>query len=133
MNSGTVAHHWCRSLSNQELHDFLKRHYMLEEFGITIVLLPESEEDRRVKESLKNAARRIDDRFETGLLWKENNTELSDSYPMAIKMFRCLEKRRRMDTELYAKVRPMIVDSLVIAFDTAQLEVAEGPGLLGRR
>lgn len=37
--------------------------------------------------------RRISDRFEMGLLCKEDNTEFPDSYPLAVKRLMSLEKR----------------------------------------
>ncbi|XP_062713284.1 uncharacterized protein LOC134290229 [Aedes albopictus] len=106
VTSGMVAHHSCSPVSNQELHDLLKSHYTLEESGISIALLPETEEDRRAKEILKKTTRRIG-------VWKDDNIEFPDSYPMAVKRLMCLEKRLRKDPELYVKVRTMIADYLV--------------------
>ncbi|XP_062537760.1 uncharacterized protein LOC134206081 [Armigeres subalbatus] len=111
-NNGIVGYHSCSLVSNQELHDLLKSHYTLEESGISIALLPEPKEDRRAKEILKKTTRRIGHRFETGLLWKDDNTEFPDSYPMAVKRLSCLEKRLMKDPELYARVRIMIADLL---------------------
>lgn len=62
MISGTAINHSSRPVSNQELHDLLKSHYTLEESGISIVLLPEPEEDRRANEILKKTSRRSGDR-----------------------------------------------------------------------
>lgn len=63
---------------------------------------------------MKKTSRRIGDRFETGRLCKEDNAGFSDSYPIAVKRLTYLmEKRLRMDPELYAKVRSMIADYLV--------------------
>ncbi|XP_062533423.1 uncharacterized protein LOC134202455 [Armigeres subalbatus] len=105
---GIVGHHACSSVTNQELHDLLKSQYTLEESGISVALLPESEEDRRAKEILRKTTKRIGDRFETGLLWKNDCSEFPDSYLMAVKRLIGLE-----NPELYAKVRTMIADYLV--------------------
>ncbi|XP_062538577.1 uncharacterized protein LOC134206858 [Armigeres subalbatus] len=110
---GIVGHHACSSVTNQELHDLLKSQYTLEESGISVALLPESEEDRRAKEILRKTTKRIGDRFETGLLWKNDCSEFPDSYIMAVKRLIGLENRLRKDPELYAKVRTMIADYLV--------------------
>ncbi|XP_062541842.1 uncharacterized protein LOC134209834 [Armigeres subalbatus] len=110
---GIVGHHACSSVTNQELHDLLKSQYALEESGISVALLPESEEDRRAKEILRKTTKRIGDRFETGLLWKNDCSEFPDSYIMAVKRLIGLENRLRKDPELYAKVRTMIADYLV--------------------
>lgn len=62
----------------------------------------------------EDETRRICDRFETGLLCKEDNAGFSDSYPIAVKRLTYqVEKRLRMNPVLYAKVRSMIADYLV--------------------
>lgn len=100
-------------MSNQELHNLLKSHYTLEESGISRVLLPELEEDRRAHAILKKTSRWIGDRFKTGLLRKEDNAECSDSCSMAVRWPMCLEKHLRMDPDLYANIRSIIANYLV--------------------
>ncbi|XP_058840906.1 uncharacterized protein LOC131696379 [Topomyia yanbarensis] len=111
-DAGLIGHHECSAVSNQELHDLLKSHYTMEESGISVALLPESEEDRRANEILKSTTVRIGDRFETGLLWKEDDPSFPDSFPMAMKRLHCLEKRLSRNPELYDKVRGMIAEYL---------------------
>lgn len=55
--------------------------------------------------------RRIGDRYETGLLWHDNYTEFSNSYPMAVKGV-TLAKRLKKDSEAYVKVRSMVADNI---------------------
>ncbi|XP_065091440.1 uncharacterized protein LOC135712376 [Ochlerotatus camptorhynchus] len=112
MDGGMVGHHRCSTLSNQELHDLLRNNYTLEESGISVALLPESEEVRRAKEILEKTTVRVGDRFETGLLWKEDDPHFPDSYPMAVKRLQCMERRMQNDSNLYNKVRSMIGDYL---------------------
>ncbi|XP_058448081.1 uncharacterized protein LOC131432741 [Malaya genurostris] len=111
-DTGLVGHHSCNTVSNQELHDLLKSHYDMEETGISVALLPEPEEDRRALEILKATTVRIGDRFEIGLLWKDDDPSFPDSYPMALKRLQSLEKRLIKDPELYEKVRGMIAEYL---------------------
>ncbi|XP_062558170.1 uncharacterized protein LOC134223049 [Armigeres subalbatus] len=98
------------TVSNQELHDLLRSHFKLEESVISVALLPESDEDKRAKDILNKTTVRVGDRFETGMLWKEEQVRFPDSYPMALKRFRGLERRLAKDGELYLKVRDLIKD-----------------------
>ncbi|XP_055615048.1 uncharacterized protein LOC129761356 [Toxorhynchites rutilus septentrionalis] len=86
--------------------------YTLEESGISAALLPESVEDRRAKEILEKTTVRVGDRFETGLLWKEDDPSFPDSYPMAVKRMQSMERRLQKDAKLYEKVRCMIGEYL---------------------
>ncbi|XP_053690919.1 uncharacterized protein LOC128739459 [Sabethes cyaneus] len=99
-----LGHH--NVVSNQDLHDLLKSQYALEE-SVT-VKLPESDEDRRAREILESTTRRVGDRFETGLLWKNEECELPDSYPMAIRRMKCLEQRLLKEPSLFENVRRQI-------------------------
>ncbi|XP_058815375.1 uncharacterized protein LOC131678938 isoform X1 [Topomyia yanbarensis] len=107
-----VGHHSCGGVSNQELHDLLKEHYALEEAGVTAALLPESSEDRRAREILDSTTVRIGDRFETGLLWIVDEPSFPDSYAMALRRMKGLEKRLLKDEILYNRVRSTIADYL---------------------
>ncbi|XP_062556945.1 uncharacterized protein LOC134221776 [Armigeres subalbatus] len=109
-DSGVIGHHHCEAVSNQELHDLLRSHFKLEESVISVALLPESDEDKRAKDILNKTTVRVGDRFETGMLWKEEQVRFPDSYPMALKRFRGLERRLAKDGELYLKVRDLIKD-----------------------
>ncbi|XP_055622057.1 uncharacterized protein LOC129765672 [Toxorhynchites rutilus septentrionalis] len=112
MDAGIVGHHTCSTLSNQELHDLLRKTYTLEESVISAALLPESVEDRRAKEILEKTTVSVGDRFETGLLWKEDDPSFPDSYPMAVKRMQSMERHLQKDAELYEKVRCMIGEYL---------------------
>ncbi|XP_055527287.1 uncharacterized protein LOC129719897 [Wyeomyia smithii] len=113
LDSATIGHHSCSVLSNQELHDLLRSNYTMEESGISAALLPEAEKDRRAREIMEKTTVRVRDRFETGLLWAEDDPSFPDSYPMAVKRLQCMEKKMQKDPELYDKVRNMIADYLV--------------------
>ncbi|XP_065087297.1 uncharacterized protein LOC135709035 [Ochlerotatus camptorhynchus] len=95
-----LGHH--DEVSNQELHDLLKSQYALEDS--VVVKLTESEDDRRAREILERTTRRVGDRFETGLLWKEREPELPDSYPMATRRMKCLEQRLLKSPALFENV-----------------------------
>ncbi|XP_055622254.1 uncharacterized protein LOC129765843 [Toxorhynchites rutilus septentrionalis] len=127
VESSIVGHHACSSVSNEDLHDLLKSHYTLEESGISVALLPESEEDRRAKDILTQTTVRVGDRFETGLLWRYDSPCFPDSYPMAVKRLKSLERRLLKDNELYDKVRCMVSEYLTkgYAHKASELELAD--------
>ncbi|XP_055543567.1 uncharacterized protein LOC129729109 [Wyeomyia smithii] len=90
------------AVSNQDLHDLLKSHYSLE--NSVAVKLPESDENRRAREIMERTSRRVGVRFETGLIWDDEDAELPDSYPMALKRMKCLEQRLLQDPALFENV-----------------------------
>ncbi|XP_055603751.1 uncharacterized protein LOC129751982 [Uranotaenia lowii] len=94
--------------TNQELHDLLKFQYTLEE---SVWKNPrESVEDERARKILETTTIRIGNRFETGLIWKTDDPQFPDSYWMALKRFRQLEKRFSSNPELHLNVCRQIVD-----------------------
>ncbi|XP_055522525.1 uncharacterized protein LOC129716715 [Wyeomyia smithii] len=91
-----------QEVSNEQLYDLLKTHYALEE---SVVCVPrESAEDKRAREILQRTTKRIGDRFETGLLWKNNDPYFPDSYSLAVKRLKQLEKKLEKNPELYENV-----------------------------
>ncbi|XP_055615268.1 uncharacterized protein LOC129761557 [Toxorhynchites rutilus septentrionalis] len=107
--AGFVGQHSCIGLSNEELHDLLKSQYALDEKGGSVKIMPESEEDRKAREILEKRTVRVGDRFETGLLWNEENPTFPDSLPMALRRMKSLEKKLSMNPELEEAVRQQIV------------------------
>ncbi|XP_062538916.1 uncharacterized protein LOC134207212 [Armigeres subalbatus] len=80
-----------QQISNDDLHELLKSHYALEE---SVVMIPqETEKERRAREILERTTKRIGDCYETGLLWKTDDLRFPDSYPMALRRMKQLEKR----------------------------------------
>ncbi|XP_065085343.1 uncharacterized protein LOC135707451 [Ochlerotatus camptorhynchus] len=89
--------------TNKELHDVMREYFAVEEVAITVSQLPESEEVRRAKDLLQSTTVRVDGRFETGLLWKQDDFELPDSYPMAVNRLCSFERRlKKKQTKQYA-------------------------------
>ncbi|XP_055542732.1 uncharacterized protein LOC129728321 [Wyeomyia smithii] len=91
-----------REISNEDLHELLRRHYALEE---SVVILPqESAEDKRARAILEGTTKRIGNRFETGLLWVADEQRFPDSFPMALRRIRQLEKRLERNPKLHENV-----------------------------
>ncbi|XP_065093120.1 uncharacterized protein LOC135713814, partial [Ochlerotatus camptorhynchus] len=108
-----VGHHSCAGVSNQELHDILRSHYALEDAGVSVDLLPESSEDQRARQIMESTTVRIGEsgeRFQTGLLWKEDDPQFPNSYPMAQRRMKLLEKRLSKNPELMENVRTQLVE-----------------------
>lgn len=99
------VHH---SVTNEDLHDLLKNHYAVEESVVAIHL--ESIEDQRANEILKRTTKRIGECFETGLLWKTDNPSFPDSYPMALRRLRQLERKLEKNSSLQQNVCKQIVE-----------------------
>ncbi|XP_058816669.1 uncharacterized protein LOC131679942 [Topomyia yanbarensis] len=105
-----VSHHSIQPVSNEELHEMLGTQYRLEESYTPVVPLLESNEDQRAREVLEKTTIRVGDRFETGLIWKEDYTTFPDSYPMAMKRLQALERRLAKNPELQRNVFQQIVE-----------------------
>ncbi|XP_053698719.1 uncharacterized protein LOC128745665 [Sabethes cyaneus] len=85
---------------DEELHGTVKQFFDTENVGIgpTGTLL--TEQEQRALTVMETTTRRVADRFETGLVWKEDQVEFPDSYPMAVRRLECLERRMNRDPEL---------------------------------
>ncbi|XP_055633820.1 uncharacterized protein LOC129774148 [Toxorhynchites rutilus septentrionalis] len=78
----------------------MREYFVVEEAGVTVSELFESDEVRRARDLLKKTTVRVDGRFETGLLFKRDDFEPPDSYPMALKRLGGLERRLKKDPSL---------------------------------
>lgn len=70
----------------------------------------ESAEDKRARGILERTTKRIGDRYETGLLWKNDNPSFPDSYPMALRRLKQLEKKLETNPDLRQNVGKQIVE-----------------------
>ncbi|XP_055643077.1 uncharacterized protein LOC129779554 [Toxorhynchites rutilus septentrionalis] len=95
-----------QQVSNEDLHDLLKNHYALEESVVRVH--QESAEDKRARSILEQTTKRVGDHFETGLLWIQDDVSFPDSYPMALKRLKQLERKLERSPELYQNVRKQI-------------------------
>ncbi|XP_035898309.1 uncharacterized protein LOC118505923 isoform X1 [Anopheles stephensi] len=87
------------SVTNEDLDLLIREHYKLEESVITIP--NDSAENKRAKELLEETTKRVGERFETGLLWKENERSFPESYSMAVRRFKQLETKLKKTPELH--------------------------------
>ncbi|XP_055622973.1 uncharacterized protein LOC129766466 [Toxorhynchites rutilus septentrionalis] len=98
--------HISGDVSNNQLHDTMKKFFLIEEAAVSIKL--ESASDRRALEILEQTTVRRENRYETGLLWKVDRPVFPESLPMAMKRLVGLERRLTRDPALRAKVEEQI-------------------------
>ncbi|XP_038106476.1 uncharacterized protein LOC119766148 [Culex quinquefasciatus] len=102
------GHHDVLHAADLELHELLKNYFVQEESGVQVSLLPESADDRRAREILEESTVRVGDRYETGLLWRAVQPQLPDSYPMAVKRMKSLERKLAKNQQLQENVAKQI-------------------------
>ena len=105
---GIVSVHRCGCDGDQELNDLVRKQYELEEAGISSFPLLEPAEERRARKMLESTTVKVDGRYETGLLWKSDNTQLPDSRSMALSRMRSLEIKLAKNPELRSNVHNQI-------------------------
>ncbi|XP_058817796.1 uncharacterized protein LOC131681103 [Topomyia yanbarensis] len=86
-------------MHEKELHEVVREYICQEDLGVKAITV-ESEEEKRAYSILESTTIRVGDRFETGLLWKQDYFEFPDSYYMALKRLQCLERRMAREPTL---------------------------------
>ncbi|XP_062557575.1 uncharacterized protein LOC134222446 [Armigeres subalbatus] len=69
--------HICECTSNKQLHEAIKQFYDIEEVGLGNVTI-RSKDEQRALDLLEQTTVRVGKKFETALLWKEEDVELHD-------------------------------------------------------
>ncbi|XP_062535741.1 uncharacterized protein LOC134204945 [Armigeres subalbatus] len=108
-NTATIEQlnlHHDTQAGNRELHQWMQQFFALEESSVVVV--PESEDEKRARQIMETTTRRVNGAFETGLLWKYNHTHFPDSYPMALRRLNALMKRFSKNSALGARVKKQI-------------------------
>ncbi|XP_058817854.1 uncharacterized protein LOC131681160 [Topomyia yanbarensis] len=98
---------------DRELNEQLRDFFTLDKAGIShLCEVPESDDDKRTKQLLVDTTRRVSSGsgYETGLLWRTNNQNFPDSYPMALRRLEGLERKLQKDPSLEKRVREQIYE-----------------------
>ncbi|XP_062716211.1 uncharacterized protein LOC134291877 [Aedes albopictus] len=99
--------------SDRQLNDQLRDYFALEDSGICEKReLLESNEEKRAREILQQTTRRTKQGFETGLLWRNDDPDFPDSYPMAVRRLKALERKLAKDPWLQERVCEQISEYL---------------------
>lgn len=80
------------------IHDLVKQQWQIDNFGLDKLTKSMSREDMRAQNILDRTMIRKGDRYETGLLWRNENVVLPESKSNAMK--RLLSTERKMDKNL---------------------------------
>lgn len=91
---------------NDKYEDLHNEYSSTENVGINVSSLAiESFENKRAREILASTKKRIGMRFESGVIWRPTDTQMTGNYPMAIKRLTYVESKIRKDPIYEAKYR----------------------------
>ncbi|XP_055523173.1 uncharacterized protein LOC129717329 [Wyeomyia smithii] len=103
--------HICADSTERDLHDYVQEFFSIESLGVAVAPNVERADDQRARRILEETTARTENgRFETGLIWAQDDINFPDSKPMAERRWRCLEKRLEKDPQLYDSVRQQVAD-----------------------
>ncbi|XP_062538963.1 uncharacterized protein LOC134207258 [Armigeres subalbatus] len=106
----SVSYHVCECSEEESMDGTLKAYFSLEEVGIQPAGVGITADDERALRILEQTTKWVDQRYESGLLWKYDDFEFPDSYPMALKRLQCLERRLAKDPTLNENVQKQIYE-----------------------
>ncbi|XP_065088575.1 uncharacterized protein LOC135710053 [Ochlerotatus camptorhynchus] len=92
--------HVCECETSSELHETIKQFFAVEANGAIPVQASFNKEEERAQRLLEQTTRRIGAHFETGLIWKQDDINLPNSYAMAVRRMQCLERKLERDPAL---------------------------------
>ncbi|XP_062539124.1 uncharacterized protein LOC134207415 [Armigeres subalbatus] len=99
-NRGSFSFHICECPCDKMLHQAVKDFFTIEGAGAGPVNVPPTKEEERALIIMEATTRRVGNRFETGLIWKDDQVEFPNSYSMAVRRLECLERRMDRDPGL---------------------------------
>ncbi|XP_062714710.1 uncharacterized protein LOC134291225 [Aedes albopictus] len=102
--------HICECQAGERLDNLVRDYFNAEDVGLGSTEPLESDEVQRARRILEQTTYRDGNRFVTGLLWKHNNIELPDSFPMALQRLKCLERRMTRDPVLKKNLHMQLQD-----------------------
>ncbi|XP_062708368.1 uncharacterized protein LOC134288235 [Aedes albopictus] len=92
--------HICECSCDETLHEAVKDFFAIEGAGAGPTATSMKKEDERSLTIMEATTHRVGNRFETGLIWKEDHVEFPNSYSMAVRRLECLERRMERDPGL---------------------------------
>lgn len=106
--------HICDCDKDASLQEMVKQFFSLESLGIKASTKPMLGiyEERAFHLLKQLTTQRADRHYETGLLWRNENVELPDSYNMAVKRLTCLERKFVREPALYNVFQNTVDDYL---------------------
>jgi len=94
------------------LHEMVKTHWQTESFGVSVSKKDHkyTKDESRALSILKAKTKRVDKRWETGLLWSQDKLSLPDSKPTALSRLYSIEKKMDQDPQFAAQYTEKIED-----------------------
>ncbi|XP_065095609.1 uncharacterized protein LOC135717446 [Ochlerotatus camptorhynchus] len=128
-NRESYSFHVGECACDEKLHETVKDFFDIENTGTGLVETPLTKDDQRAVTIMETTTRRVADRFETGLIWKEDQVEFPNSYTMALRRLECLERRMDRDPELkenlHRQIREYEVKGYAHKATKAEMEAAD--------
>lgn len=100
--AGRTSYLTCAHVSERdgEMDELIKRHFAIESLGVQ-PRRPSTDAEERAVQIMKKSTRRLEDgRFETGLLWKNEQEVMPDNYESALNRLRNIERKLDKDSGL---------------------------------
>jgi hypothetical protein len=98
-NEASNRSYFVRNEEHDELHEMVKRYFTIESLGVKAVENRRSKEDIRALQIMEETTRRVGERWETGLLWKEDGVQLPNSGPVAERRLHLMERKMDKDPD----------------------------------
>ncbi|XP_044766733.1 uncharacterized protein LOC123322778 [Coccinella septempunctata] len=100
--SGYHIFHICDEREpEQDLKDIMEKFYTTESFGtIPVSKFEVNEEDTRANEIMNRTIKQVGERYEIGLLWKNDECKMPNSYATAMQRLNCTERKCLKDKYL---------------------------------
>ncbi|XP_055842484.1 uncharacterized protein LOC129909423 [Episyrphus balteatus] len=94
-----------REPDDEDLHESMKKYFSIETLGVRV---PKddlsSKEDRRATSVMQKTTKLVGQKYETGLLWRCDDVDLPDSYPMAKFRLKTLNRRFEKNQQLKLEI-----------------------------
>ncbi|XP_037818591.1 uncharacterized protein LOC119608296 [Lucilia sericata] len=94
------------------LNNLVASYFETENFGVKALPVIESRDDLRAREILRNSTKRVAGRFESRLLWCNDDVVLPDSYSMALNRFFGLERKMKNNADFGVAYKKIISEYL---------------------
>ncbi|XP_065365551.1 uncharacterized protein LOC135958583 [Calliphora vicina] len=102
----------CLLTQLDNLNNLVANYFETENFGVKALPVIESRDDLRAREILRNSTKRVAGRFESKLLWCNDDVVLPDSYSMALNRFFGMERKMKNNPEFGAAYKQIMSEYL---------------------
>lgn len=99
------------------IEELMRQHFEIDALGISLTkkIRPE---DERAKEIFERTAKRVNNRFQVRLPWREDNVQLPPSYEMALRRLKTLERKMDKSPEFARQYRQQVDNLFVKGYAT---------------